>query len=275
MKTLTLAALLLFAIPLMAQAEAPVENLWGIGRGTAIVFSPDLAVPGNREFYEALGFLYLETPDWREVVDTLAAQPKGSVHTLVVESHGANGNGMKLQTSKEPAALRSYAAVGALQYALQPTSVRRVLLSACNAGRLFRPSIYNRLDRFVGDPLFLPATLGILDAPAGFRPARSSVRVLRRRESKLETLIEGDFAELPQEGPFAVERKGEKRFVISTMLIQHILRDDSLKLVSKGYETSKSSADLTREECERLFDRFVRFLQPQPLASDGAPSAAR
>lgn len=275
MKTLTLAALLLFAIPLMAEADAPAENLARIGRGTAIVFSPDLAVPGNREFYEALGFLYLETPDWREVLDTLAAQPEGSVHTLVVESHGANGNGMKLQTSKEPDALRSYAAVGALQHALQETSVRRVLLSACNAGRLFRPSIYNRLDRFVADPLFLPATLGILDAPAGFRPSRSSVRVLRRKESKLETLIEGDFAELPQAGPFTVERQGEKRFVISTMLIQHILEDHSLKLVSKGYETRKSASDLTREECEQLFDRFVRFLQPGGVGGDVSSAAAR
>jgi hypothetical protein len=258
-----------FLLTSLAAAAGEATDRHQPGLGYAIVFSPDLSVGGNREFYESLGFVYVESADWTRVVAEIrAAGTAQSIRTVIVESHGTNGHGMKLQESKAAEASRSYASVGGLQQALEGTEVEEIIVSACNAGRLFRPAIYNRLDRFVADPLFLPATLGILDASADFRSDRSRIRVSRRKESKLETLIEGDFAELSPNLLLQPAVRGEKKFVVSTMLIQHLIGDRNLKLVSGGYETARSSADLTREECERLFGRFLQYLaEPAPAPS--------
>lgn len=261
-----LVALLLLASPLVAAIDGEGalcdRDLPKIGDGIAIVFSPDLAVPGNREFYESLGFLYLESADWNDVLSQVREVSEARpVHTVVVESHGANGNGLKLQASPDPAASRSYASVGGLQHALAATTIRSILLSACNAGRLFRPGIYNRLDRFVGDPLFLPATLGIVDAPGGFRATEAHPRVFRRKQSNLETLVEGDWTELPRESIFPTLSKGERKFVVSTMLIQFLSGDERLQLVDSGFATAKSRDDLSRKESEALFLSFLASLE--------------
>src|SRR5262245_53730215 len=52
-------------LPDRAESAARLKKL---GERRAIVFSPDFASSGNRQFYEGLGFLYLESADWRFVL---------------------------------------------------------------------------------------------------------------------------------------------------------------------------------------------------------------
>lgn len=246
-----------------------------LGRGVGIVFSPDLATKENRAFYEQLGFTYFETARWNEVLRELKKHQSGDherrLRYLVVESHGANGNGLKLQEGKKPEQIRSYISIGALQQAADKLGIDVVLLSACNAGRLLRPEIYNVLDRSPGDPMFLPPTGGVIDADRRFDPSESSTTILRRKQSRLETLMEGKFTELPSSLRRQLEEatgKKNGRFVISTMLIQLMLSDRSLQLTSSGFDTEKSRGDLTAAQSERLFKRFVSFLaSSSPVAS--------
>src|SRR5436853_7399479 len=47
------------------------QRLADIGRGKGVVFSPDFSAPGNREFYEKLGFAYFEDPRWSNVIEQI------------------------------------------------------------------------------------------------------------------------------------------------------------------------------------------------------------
>src|SRR5262247_2464744 len=53
------------AQPDRSESAARLKKL---GERRAIVFSPDFAASGNRQFYEGLGFVYLESADWRWVL---------------------------------------------------------------------------------------------------------------------------------------------------------------------------------------------------------------
>src|SRR6185503_14065540 len=105
-------------------------------------------------------------------------------------------NGLKLQTTYAPDAERSYISVGALQQRLEPEGIYNVVISACNSGRLLRPYIYNQLDPYNGDKLFLPPTCGIIDAPHEFDGARSPVLIIRPESSHIETTLVGKVSEL-------------------------------------------------------------------------------
>jgi len=243
------------------------RTLSDVGKGVAIVFSPDLAPAGNRLLYPRLGFLYLENPDWRSVMDLLAAHnrqhPDRAISTLLLETHGTNGNGLKLQFGKEPEHQRSYISAGALEEELGRLGITTVFMSACNAGRLFRPEIYRALNRDPGDPLFLPATLGIIDSSDRFDPEASRVRVYRRRQSNLETLVHGRIDELSpsSRAAFVSDRESVSQpFAVSTMLIQLLTGDPSLELTSAGHTVVRSRADLTPQESERLFERFLKLV---------------
>jgi hypothetical protein len=259
---------ILFAPVLLADAvrlpSADPKGLAEIGRGKAIVFSPDLVVTGNRQFYERLGFLYFDSADWNQVIDSLerrALEGEG-VDLVIVESHGTNGNGLKLQEGKKGEDARSYIAAGALQERLDRIGVPYALISACNAGRLFRPEIFSVLVPNLDEPLFLPATLGIVHASAGFEPARTKTTLLRRKQSNLETLIEGSVAEFDPAAR-ALLRNGPREgdgFVVSSMLIQLLLGDPELELTAEGYETVVSRDDYSKEERERMFARFLRYV---------------
>ncbi|MBW3564168.1 MAG: hypothetical protein KY459_05545 [Acidobacteria bacterium] len=245
---------------------ADADELNRIGSGTAIVFSPDFSDPDNERFYERLGFLYIESPDWWAVLDRIRAHNADPllepVEVLVVESHGTNGHGLKLQSSKKPSDPRSYISVGALQENLAGTGVELVILSACNSGRLLRPEIYSALDRSVRDPLFLPATLEIIDASPEFDAARSPVKVLRRVESNLETLLHAGTDELAPIARSALHAPNDSwRFAVSSMLIQLLTRDSSLALIDEGYVREKSRAELSAEQHEKLFENFALFLE--------------
>src|SRR5688572_20127880 len=170
-------ALLLVAVTAQAERTSsllarawpagPYADLQNIGTGIGIVFSPDLSVTGNCRFYRALGFACFESADWLKVLSEIhahnMAEPARRIRTLILETHGTNGHGLKLQKGKKETDDRSYISVAALQEWVEPVGVRHIIISACNSGRLLRPEIYLKLNRDPGDPLFLPATLGIID----------------------------------------------------------------------------------------------------------------
>jgi len=254
---------------------ARFERLAEIGRGKGVVFSPDFSVPENRRFYERLGFAYFEGADWRDVLAQVraynSAHPGRPIETLILEAHGTNGHGLKLQASGAPSAPRSYVSVGALQQQLAGAGVRLSVIAACNSGRLFRPEIYYTLNTRPGDPLFLPATRGVLNAEPGFRANESDVRVLYPAASHLEAANEGHWREfaprtvalLGDNSDAAAARPGRApaaRFVVSDALIAMLLNDPGLRLTAEGYVTQKSAGASAAAESEGLMQRFIALV---------------
>ncbi|MEW6731810.1 MAG: hypothetical protein AB1489_10825 [Acidobacteriota bacterium] len=251
------------------QPARPSDNLplpaWHtlseIGRGTAVVFSPDLARPANRTFYRRLGFLYIETADWFEVLEGLLNHnrhyPDRLVHTVIMETHGNWGHGLKLQMGKLPTDSRSYISLGALQERLAGSGIKRCIITACNAGRLLRPNIYYRLD----ERNLLPARYGVINASPGYKAQLSDVRLLRRRESRMEMGNTIMVHELP---PLLQKRLGldDKRvgFVVSDLFLQYVLRDARLRLTDIGYVVAISRQSLPTNASETLITRFLRLL---------------
>ena len=263
------------SISLLAKTwpAAPFADLSNLGAGVGIVFSPDLSVKDNCRFYKALGFACFDSPDWLEVLSAIhehnTNNPGRRIRTLILETHGTNGHGLKLQDGKEPEAARSYISVGALQEMVEPVGVRYIVLSACNSGRLLRPEIYRRLNREPGDKLWLPPTRGVIDASDDFDPRRNSVQVITPGTSHIETTLVGALRELAPATREAItaaakERdvKLPKQFAISEMLIQMLLRDPGLRLRVGGdeYVEELSKEQTTAEDSEKLFDEFVAHL---------------
>lgn len=271
---------------LLARAwpAAPYAELAEIGAGVGIVFSPDLSVPGNCRFYQTLGFACFDSADWNDVLDGIRkhnTNPSRRIRTLVLETHGTNGNGLKLQVGKKPDDARSYISVGALQERTEPHGIRYIVISACNSGRLLRPEIYRVLDPNNGDKLFLPATKGIVNASDGFRPWRSRITVITPAASQIETTLIGNLRELAPATRDTLTRlaktrgvKLPKQFAISEMLIQMLLRDPHLELRTGGpWAEELSKTQTTPEASERIFDGFVAHLN-YVAARDGAPKTA-
>ena len=252
------------------RSHSPYLTLDEIGSGKGIVFSPDLSEPGNREFYRALGFAYFEDPDWHSVLEQVRAynnnHPRNRIETLLILSHGTNGDALKLQSGSQPDAPRSYIAPAALQEKLEGTGVRFCLLAACNAGRLFRPDNYLTVRADAGNRLFEAPTLGIINASRDFNPAKSSVTLARRSESHLEVINEcslselspGAVAELTQDSNS--DLKPSSRIAVPEMLIQLLLKDDELRLVLWGSEIEKSRAETTDRVRESLINRFFDLM---------------
>lgn len=251
--------------------NAPAERVDQIGRGVGIVFSPDLSVANNCNFYKAMGFACFQDADWSRVLGAIrrynAGHPDRRIQTLILETHGTNGNGLKLQRSSSPKAERSYISVGALQEWLEPEGIYKVVISACNAGRLLRPHIYKELDPYNGDRLFLPPTCGIFNASRNFDPQRSPVLIIRGELSHIETTLVGTFNEL---GPGARRSilasakaqkiKAPREFAISEMLVQMLTRDPRLQLVTNSAVDDLSGAMTPNAQSEELFRRFVAYL---------------
>lgn len=276
---------------LLARAlpTTPRAHLTELGSGIGIVFSPDLSIPGNCRFYTALGFACFESADWMRVLSDVNSwnihHPEARIRTLILETHGTNGHGLKLQKGKEPLDERSYVSVAALQEILEPVGIRYVILSACNSGRLLRPEIYRRLNRQPGDKLFLPATLGIIDASDLFDPGRSDVTVITPASSHIETTLVGGLAEFAPSTRKALiaAAKARKvtlpaRFAVSEMLIQMLLRDDKLELRTDAHVETLSKEQTDPAVSERIFDAFVArldFLAAAPDVASGTALAAR
>lgn len=277
-------SILLRTWPASAHADLP-----DLGAGVGIVFSPDLSVPNNCRFYEALGFTCFDSADWLKVLGDIHAHnmnnPGRRIRTLILETHGTNGHGLKLQKGKDPKHDRSYISVGALQEMLDPVGVRYVILSACNSGRLLRPEIYRRLNREPGDKLFLPATLGIIDASDDFKPRRNNVQIITPENSHIETTLVGALRELAPSTRNALtaaakqrDIKLPKQFAISEMLIQMLLRDPQLRLrPGQPYDGEPSKKQTPAEESEKLFEAFVarlNFLAARDAQSGATSTAA-
>ncbi|HEV2719520.1 MAG TPA: hypothetical protein VG323_05845 [Thermoanaerobaculia bacterium] len=284
MKRTALTALLLFAattvfaldgssLHLLNQAWPDVKTtrVNEIGRGVGVVFSPDLSVPGNCRFYESLGFACFQSANWEEILDGIHTHnllyPERRIATLVLETHGTNGNGLKLQDSYDRNADRSYISVGALQERLEPEGIYFVIISACNSGRLLRPDIYNALDPYNGDKLFLPATCGITNASEGFDAVRSPVMIITPSSSHIETTLVGNVKELAPAARKAIldSAKGQwirppTEFAVSDMMVQMLTRDAHLKLAANRYVDQLSRQIQPQDTSERNFHRFVTYV---------------
>jgi hypothetical protein len=246
-------------------------SLSEIGRGKAIIFSPDLSEPGNREFFRALGFAYYQDPDWSSVLKQIRefnqTHPDAPIETLLIQSHGTNGDALKLQNGHEPDAPRSYISPAGLLERLEGSGVRSCLLAACNAGRLFRPENYNSVKADEGNHLFGPATLGIFIASPDFDAGQSKITIARRLESHIEVINECRLSEFSAATrSLLLERNGKaglkptNLIAVPEMLIQLLLTDERLHLVSEGFELEKSRAETDDSYREHLISRFLRFV---------------
>lgn len=258
---------------LLARAwpAAKIAGIEDIGVGVGVVFTPDLSVKGNCRFFEALGFACFESADWLQVLSDIHAynlsHPGRRIRTLVLETHGTNGHGLKLQTGKKPEDARSYIAVAALQEILEPAGVRNIILSACNSGRLLRPEIYRKLNPDNGDKLFLPATRGIINATDEFDPKKSNVTVITPGTSQIETTLVGSLKELAPATRDAIAEAAKKRditlpkqFAVSEMMIQMLVRDPQLQLRTGAHVEELSKVQTSVDGSERLFKAFVSHL---------------
>ena len=266
---------------LLARAwpAAPYADLRNIGTGIAIVFSPDLSVPGNCRFYQALGFVCFDNADWLKVLSGLHGHnmnnPGRRVRTVILETHGTNGHGLKLQKGKNARDDRSYIAVAALQEWLEPVGVRHIIISACNSGRLLRPEIYLKINRENGDKLFLPATRGIIDASELFDPKRNDIVVITPGASQIETTLVGKVSELAPATRKALEAAAKARgvalpsqFAVSEMFIKMLTRDPSLELRTGAWVAELSKVQTSPAHSEQIFGAFVAHLKD--VATRGA-----
>ncbi|HEX8255265.1 MAG TPA: hypothetical protein VF846_19150 [Thermoanaerobaculia bacterium] len=271
---------------LLAKAwpAAPMAALPEIGTGLGVVFTPDLSVKDNCRFFEALGFACFESADWLEVLSDIHAynvdHPGRRIRTLILETHGTNGNGLKVQTGKKPEDERSYISVAALQEMLEPVGVRYIIVSACNSGRLLRPEIYRKLDPNNGDKLFLPATRGIIDATEDFDPKKTTTTVITPANSHIETTLVGSLRELAPATREALEAVAKargielpKQFAVSEMLIQMLLRDPELELRTGAHVEELSKTQSAPEASERIFKSFVDHLD-QVASRGSSPQTA-
>lgn len=255
-----------------------------VGRGIGVVFSPDLSVDDNCRFYQSLGFACFQGADWTKILDDVhrynVLYPDRRIFTLILETHGTNGNGLKLQTSYSPDAERSYIAAGALQQRLEPEGIYYVIISACNSGRLLRPSIYNQLDPNNGDKLFLPATKGIINASPDFIASRSAVMIITPESSHIETTLAGKLTELSPTARRAITVSSRalgfsppKEFAVSDMMVAMLTRDPHLKITSGTYVDELSRDTSPVDNSELLFRKFVRYVNA--VAARQYPPAAK
>jgi hypothetical protein len=285
-------ALLILAASAASGADLPASlwpqeetNLSEIGRGIGVVFTPDLSVPGNCNFYKALGFACFEDVDWARVIDGVqrhnSLYPERAIKMLVLETHGTNGNGLKLQKSYAAKADRSYISVGALQERLESAGLRYIVISACNSGRLLRPRIYRSLDPDPGDKLFGPPTCGIHSASRDFDPSRSPITVVTPAMSRLESTVVGKLSELaPATRKLLAESAKErgvklpKTFAISDMLMQLLARDPSLQVVTGWWAEDLSRRKVPPARSEANFKSFVARLNAIAKAQGPLPASS-
>lgn len=272
------AALVIASAALAAPQALPSSAsspLTAIGRGVAIVFSPDLSLGNNCAFYQRLGFVCYATPSWEVVVEDIrrrnaSAAPEEAISVVFFEAHGTMGNGLKLQTSSARNAPRSYASVGALQERLGAAGVRYGILAACNSRRLLRPAIYDTLDR---ERLHLPATLGIMNA-AGHATADNGFRFLTRADSHIEGISEGRTNELSPATLRALGLAGEAAttFVVSDMFVQFVTDHPLLDLREA---TPIDRLKLVRPQDAYAEDLFARFVAHLDRLAKAEQTAAR
>ena len=269
-----------------AWPDVSPAKLSEIGRGIGVVFSPDLSVSGNCRFYQALGFACFQDADWNRVLDGVhrynVLYPESRIYTLVLETHGTNGNGLKLQSSYAPTADRSYIAVGALQERLEPDGIYNIIISACNSGRLLRPYIRNELDVYNGDKLFLPATCGIINASPDYDDSRSAPTVITPESSHIETTLVGSMKELAPAARQLIAASARElhitpptQFAVSDIMMQMLTRDPRLQLAANHSIEELSPVVQPADRSEHLFTRFVTYLNAIAARENATSKIAR
>ena len=283
----TLAFLLCLTAVTAVAEETLLEQAWPrhpqtalqeIGAGVAVVFSPDLSVPGTCDVYAALGFACFQEADWGAVIDGIAV--RGDVRTVVLETHGTNGHGLRLQRSKDPRAARSYISIGGLRERLALLGVRYVVLGACNSARLLRPEIHHHLNPRPGDKLFLPPTLGIYGASPDYDEAANPVEILTLASSQVEMTIVAGVEELAPRTREAIELatgrpSSELRFVVSDLMMSMLVRQPAPRLVPGEPTRRLSRKRSTPRESERLFAQMVSTLEAAASETAGMRIAER
>jgi len=269
-----------------AWPRLPAPKMSEIGRGVGVVFSPDLSVPHNCRFYESLGFACFQDADWGHVIDGIhlfnLKHPDRRIYTLILETHGTNGNGLKLQKSYSPTTERSYASVGALQEKLEPAGIYYLIISACNSGRLLRRYIHNELDVYNGDKLFLPATCGIINASPWFNDSLSAVTVVTPESSHIETTLVGSVAELSPAARKLIVQSAKAQnitpptqFAISDIMMQILTRDAGLELAVNHVVEELSPVMQPADRSEELFKRFKTYLNAVAMRAGATSSPVR
>lgn len=273
-----------FTESFLMEAWPSARDVRDVGRGVAVVFSPDLSVPGNCHFYQALGFACFEGANWSRILDAIGEHivkiGDRGIRTLVLETHGTNGHGLKLQTTASPMAERSYISVGGLLERVEPLGIRYIILGSCNSARLLRPEIYRTLNREVRDKLFLPATAGIIDASAGWDRTRTQAIVITPAASNVEMTVVGHIGELGMNARAAITDAAARsgigeieEFAISDLLMQIVTRDPALRLKRAAPTSSLSHERSTALASERLFHRFVAQLERLASSTGEASSS--
>src|SRR5258705_8796611 len=90
--------------------------------------------------------------------------------------------------------------------------------------------------------------------------------MVRRSESHIEVITEchlAEFSKATQSRLMGSRIEGLKetsRIAVPEMLIQLLLRDEQLHLVSEGFETTPSKAETDDSYRERLISRFLHFV---------------
>src|SRR5262249_52750914 len=116
-----------------------------------------------------------------------------------------------------------------------------------------------------GNRLFEPPTLGIINASPDYDATRASMIFVRRTESHIELINEcllAEFSPATQAavaGIVAKDKTGNK-IAVPEILIQLLLRDDSLHLVAGGSETEISRVETNENYREKLITRFLKFV---------------
>ncbi len=245
-----------------------------LGQKQGLVFSPDLTAAGNRELYEALGFVYWEGAEWQSILAQIRRHneehPAEPVEQIFLETHGSNGKGLKVQASADPAAPRSYISLGGLQQHLEGTGITRLILTACNTGPLFNPEIYRRLRLDPRqDPRLLPATWGVVNASLDYEPSCSAIQLLRRSDSRIEQSIKGHYRELSPSLRQALGLQDPKAsFVVSNLFMQMMLKDVRLQLTGSGYVRRVSSWKEEKAENEAIYRDFLQHLDRMAAANN-------
>ena len=130
-----------------------------------------------------------------------------------------------------------------------------------------RPAIYNQLDPYNGDRLFLPATKGIVNASPDFVASRSAVTIIMPQSSHIETTLAGKLTELSPASRRAITESARAlgivppaEFAVSDMMVAMLTRDPNLQLTSGSYVEELSRDTAPDDRSEQLFSKFVRLV---------------
>lgn len=255
--------------------KASSSALFNTGRGTAIVFSPDLAPGDTSVVYSRLGFTVFRDPSWRNVMMAIERLNRRSeraarIRVVILECHSSNGNALKLQVGKSAVDARSYASIDALREHLAASGVEVCVITACNAGRLFRPSVVRGIDSTVFDPLLQPATLGVLPITRSGHN-HDATTFLIPRSNNLEAITEIRAPALAAGTRAALGLTSRSSFAVSETLVQLLVERNPTHLVpaaptdtlSRTALRQERSAELTRAFCTWLDHRARSTSSPQ------------